>query len=127
MLNSAPDNKGKMEIVAIHLSVAELAFSLGMINRPDLGLGLMKQFFSEASDAEIYALLTGAAHALMARNLCQYIDPGRFHLAQRLEYLVFPLALYDGVVRISWTMNGKTSDAVVYLQRNKRRLCFLHQ
>lgn len=103
------------QYLCMALGSEELALALGLINRPDLGAGLLASVHGEYNDVQFQAFQTAAAHSLVARELCQFSDKNSLILAPFLEQAVFPLVRFDYLVKVNLAHKEAQQDALVHI------------
>jgi len=103
------------QYLCIALGSEELAMALGLINRPDLGAGLLASVHGEYTDVQLHAFQSAAAHSLVARELCQFTDKNTLLMAPFLEQAVFPLARFNYLVKVNLAHKEAQQDALVHI------------
>jgi len=109
-------------IMEVSFSPEELALCLGLINRFDLGEGILDQVYHQPDQDQVRIILTGAGHSLIARGLGKQRENGTLILAPAVEEMIFPLAKFDQLFQIQIVEPDRQINALVHVIK-KRSFC----
>lgn len=107
------------EVTLFSLGIEELAMSLGIINRADLGRELLSSIYDNLSEDQIDARLSSASHSLLARGLVAISKSGSPILESRLEQAIFPLARFDSLLQVSLVKDDRQVGSTIHIQKDK--------
>ncbi len=82
------------------LSAEELALAFSLVNRPDLGKGVLFETFGEMAPQALEERLKAAGHSLLARNLAYLAVSGIASISDDLQFALTPLLLYEGLIQM---------------------------
>jgi hypothetical protein len=102
------------------ISPEEIALSLGLINRPDLGKKYLKLGKAGSTEGEMNAALTAASHSLVAHGLADISEKGTPILDQEFELSLLPIARYDGLLQVFRTSREGNFFESIYFNRERK-------
>ena len=106
------------EFQSFILSIETLAYSLALINRPDIGQKLLSDKYPELTTEKLQGIYQKALEVMSEAGLCAKTNRGLVSLDPRLEKAVFPLAKFDGIIQTAIIRPGLQSEARINYQTN---------
>ena len=106
------------EFQSFILSIETLAYSLALINRPDIGQKRLSDKYPELTTEKLQGLYQKALEVMIEAGLCARKTSGRVSLDPRLEKAVFPLAKFDGIIQTAIIRPELRSEARINYQTN---------
>jgi hypothetical protein len=106
------------EFQSFILSIETLAYSLALINRPDIGQKMLTEKYPELTSEKLKEIYEKAFAVMSDAGLCTKTNRGQVSLDPRLEKAVFPLAKFDGIIQTAIIRPELQSEARINYQTN---------
>lgn len=99
------------------VSLEELVLSYSMVNSPDLGQRVLKEFYDDLTQDQVDSRMVAASHSLLAHGLCGLTEKGTPRLDPEYEKSLLPLINYEALVQMSLVQGESSVNTNIHLNK----------